>query len=58
MSEFDITKYEWSDDDVSDCRRTGSDIIIGLDIMDLRLTRDDAIAIAKYFNLTEEDIKL
>lgn len=54
---FDISKHEWSDDDVLVLRC--SDRVIAFQNHDenVYLARFDAIAIAKHFGLTAEDLK-
>ena len=66
MSEFDITKHEWSDDGlvVDDALERNSTVLPLSAInneshswSDFDLSRKDAIAIARYFKLTEGDLK-
>ena len=57
---FDITKHEWSDGDLSfDFIDGDGDIILDClgDCGGLFISKKDAIAIAKHFGLTAEDLK-
>lgn len=62
---FDITQHEWSDSDVSDVYISDFDLIgIGImssdgdQVVDFGVRKQDAIAIAKHFNLTAEDLRV
>ena len=57
-----IIKHEFSDDDINTCpSRTGrtraNTIYLELDHRVVYLDKKDAIAIAKHFSLSEEDLK-
>ena len=67
MSDFDITQHEWSDRDVGVDDFSNEYIDLCVNYFDnyndcvneagLRVTRKDAVAIAKHFGLTKEDLE-
>jgi hypothetical protein len=59
MKDFDITQHQWSDEFVSvETANTDSDVIrLDNDMYLVDIDKDDAIAIAKHFNLTAEDLE-
>ena len=57
---FDITKHEWSDCDIDSATPDGGELFIDdrdYEISSISINKDDAIAIAKHFGLTAEDLK-
>ena len=59
MSEFDITKHEWSDRyaKVHCIRATTRYIFLDSEDNSVEVSKADAIAIARHFKLTEGDLK-
>ena len=65
MNDFDITQHEWSDSDVNDVYIADYNLIgIGIccndndgSVVDFGIRKQDAIAIAKHFGLTVEDLE-
>jgi len=57
---FDITQYEWSDEDIEGCVINNEVVdIVELEIhycRNMRIEKLDAIALAKHFKLTAEDL--
>lgn len=59
-NQFDISKHEWSDDGVDCARVIDSELFIDdrdYGISSISISKQDAIAIAKHFGLTEGDLK-
>ncbi len=57
---FDINSHNWSDYDIGEVRVDGGKLFIegrDYDISSVILNKQDAIAIAKHFKLTSEDLK-
>lgn len=59
-----IEQYEWSSPDIEACQVTGKDANVVLDLgewsgvsVSVPITRNDTIALAKHFGLTEEDLR-
>lgn len=57
--EFDITQHEWSDNFINVCfSETNNDVIrFDNDMYLVDIEKSDAIAIAKHFKLTAEDLE-
>jgi len=53
---FDITKHEWYDSEPCEIEEDGSLSLYPTEDDILRLFREDAIALAKHFKLTPEDL--
>lgn len=58
MSDFDITQHEWSDSDIN-CNKKSDHLMIesNAGLSGFFLEEADAIAIAKHFGLTAEDLE-
>lgn len=59
MNEFDITNYKWSDDfiNVYESETTNEVIRFDNNMYMVDINKKDAIAIARHFKITAEDIK-
>ena len=59
MNEFDITNHKWSDDfiNVYESETTNEVIRFDNDMYMVDINKKDAIAIARHFKITAEDIK-
>ena len=56
MSDFDITRYEWSDSGIEDCGPSDGVVQIYNPEQITSIGKADAIALAKHFKLTEADL--
>ncbi len=56
MSDFDITKHEWSDASIIDSNGCDDDVQISSPELQVYLNKADTIALAKHFKLTAEDL--
>lgn len=57
MSNFDIARHEWSDSIAEIEAESGDTLVLKFKGSWISLDKDDAIAIAKHFNLTAEDLE-
>lgn len=59
MNEFDITNYKWSDEDINVYESETTNEVIWFDnnMYMVDINKKDAIAIARHFKITAEDIK-
>jgi len=59
MRDFDIRKHEWSDSDIRHTCKTGGELCFYIrgNRLPIYINKQDAIAIAKHFNLTAEDLE-
>lgn len=57
MREFDIAQHEWSDSIAEIEAESGDTLVLKFHGSWISLDKDDAIAIAKHFNLTAEDLE-
>ena len=57
--EFDIAQHEWSDSDIRYSHRSGEELYFDINGTQLPIFVDkqDAIAMAKHFKLTAEDLE-
>lgn len=57
--EFYITDYEWDDSDIQYSHRSSEDIYFDIKGTQLPIfiSKQDVIAMAKHFKLTEEDLE-
>ena len=56
MSDFDITKHEWSDTSIWDCHAGADEVQLENPELETNFEKLDAIALAKHFKLTAEDL--
>ena len=54
---FDITQHEWSDSIADIEAESGDTLVLKFHGSWISIDKDDAIAIAKHFNLTAEDLE-
>ena len=59
MSKLDIAQHEWDDIDIQYSHTSGCELYLDIKGAQLPIfiSKQDAIAIAKHFNLTAEDLE-